>query len=1059
MNDFEEDKLYLNGVFRKAIGQLEKSLLTYRYVLLEGAEGRGKSITAKAILWHWIKGETVFPLPPGLTGSTWDEVWFCDLSKELGDNLSHLLKRFKRLCSNRRALFVVDNIHVNYLALDQLLAIMDANFKKDSASILLVRRSFTPSGSSLYLDSPLEEWNWKERNLPVIPLNLTVQDVRLVLEHCIVNAAKGHPVQDEVLVLPNMEWIENEIGTNLRNLAAYVETWQDLLNADTAVPIGEINRSQVLEQLVHRINVVTKNEEVLQNTLLHIAVINKYDLPVCCQGTYLDKSHVRRLAQLGLVALSRGYSCFLPHPTDAANVVDAIAYRDNKSSQEITHNLFRHYLQRTILNASEAVMALTALSRADESGMLSQLLRDTEVLALCRNLILQAGTPISLASRFLRIVRKHELNVLGGLLAYYVTCFGTERKIQCREFGRTLADHRRLDATSILDLFLQYDLDLGRELVHVWITVRDQMGKLNKLGLRGLIMELSFLKRANLSKLVACVLRSVDPKRIARALKESNIQRLYWLLREIPESESSFAQELMEEYSSAKLARKLASKGAELALKIRKEMYRLGCAHLYKRASRHINSDEWVKMWKRESTSDYLYNFLHLSWHLVGCKREQHNDVLAELLPSQLRELLAKGTSIDPQKRYFYLSLLLLGLIKLRNNLLGQEVSLRIASEVPLARVTPSHVVSLTTLIDRVRRMGGNEASGALVERVVQCLDLGSLLSDLPPRGLNYLQLELLRHPEGGRLADEITRRLLEWNPQEIAGATGNQGLASLLWHSLQTSLGPNPIEDWLRRNTGKIEAILSNAVARDRFHVLWSIYQCNTEISRRLAARISLPLGEMEHVLDWETLLLAGLLQVLEIEGDILLPVSEYADSGDTADWIPEHLPIIEIPFVVRAVGHLRNADLAERCLHSIADRLGRRNVDLVSWIEKYPFPNTRHLFQQCLHHICELIDARQERILQLIENVRAQWATEKGLASLGPDIYAPLKQVAGALRNEMLSQETAERALFEWLTSLERAGSIEIICRQIGQREARIDAVFVTERHEDLTSRNRAI
>ena len=178
MDDFEEGKLYLNGAFQKAIGQLEESLLTSRYVLLEDAEGRGKSITAKAILWHCIKGETVFPLPPGRTGSTWDEVWFCDLSRELGD-LFHLLARFKRLCSKRRALFVVDNVHGHYLALDQLLAIMEENFKKDPASVLLVRRSFTPSGSSFYLDSPLEEWRWKDRNLPVINLNLTVQDVRL----------------------------------------------------------------------------------------------------------------------------------------------------------------------------------------------------------------------------------------------------------------------------------------------------------------------------------------------------------------------------------------------------------------------------------------------------------------------------------------------------------------------------------------------------------------------------------------------------------------------------------------------------------------------------------------------------------------------------------------------------------------------------------------------------------------------------------------------------------------------------------------------------------------
>ncbi|MCK4580353.1 MAG: hypothetical protein KAU10_03300, partial [Dehalococcoidia bacterium] len=815
--DFKEGKLYLNGAFQKVIGQLEESLLTYRYVLLEGAEGRGKSITAKAILWHWIKGETVSPLPPGRTESTWDEVWFCDLSREPEANLPQLVKRFGRLCSERKALFVVDNVHGHYLALDQLLTIMEANFEKDSASVLLVRRAVTPSGSNLYLNSPLEEWRWEERNLPVISLNLTVEDVRLVLQHCIVNTAKGRPVQDEVLVLPNMEWIENEIGTNLRNLAKYVETWQDLLNADTAVPIGEIKRSQVLEHLIRRINSLTENNEALQNTLLHIAAINKYDLAVRCQGTYLDKSHVLRLAQLGLVGLSRGYLCFLPHTTDAANIVDAIAYRDSAKSQQITQELLTRYLQRTRLNAREATSLFTALSRADESGILSQLLRDTEVLALCRNLILQPGIPILLTAPFLRMVSRHQPDVLEGLLAHYLARFGTERKTQCQELGRVLADCGQLGDMTPVKLFLQYDPDPARDLVHALITALDQMGKLKKLSPRGLTSRLSFLNQENLSEAVALMLRSVDPKRIARALKESNPQLLYWLLREIPESERPWAHELLVEYSSAKLARNLASKGAKIALNIRKEMYRLGCAHLYKQASRRINSDEWVRMWQRESTSEYLYNFLATSWRLVGCMREQQNDVLAKLLPSLLRELLAQGTSLDPQERYFYLSLLLLGLMKLRNGPLGQEVSLRIASKVPLVRVTPGHVVSLTTLINRVYRMGGNEASGALVKRVVQCLDLGSLLSDLPPQGLSYLQAELLCHPEGGRLADEIARRLLKWNPQEIAGAVGSQELARLLWHSLQTSLGSNPIEDWLQRNTGEIEAILLNAVARDR--------------------------------------------------------------------------------------------------------------------------------------------------------------------------------------------------------------------------------------------------
>jgi len=1047
MADFEEGKLYLNGAFQEAIGQLEESLRTYRYVLLEGAEGRGKSITAKAILWHWIKGETVTPLPRGRTGSTWGQVWFCDLSREPEGNLSHLVKRFGRLCSKRKVLFVVDNVHGDYLALDQLLTIMDANLGKNSASVLLVRRAVTPSGSNLYLNSPVEEWRWKERNLPVISLNLTVENVRLVLEHCIVNTAKNRLIQDEVLVLPNMEWIENEIGTNLRNLATYVETWQDLLDADTAVSIGEIKRSQVLEHLIHRINVLTKNDVVLQSTLLRIAAINKYDLPVRCRGTYLGRSHVQRLAQLGLVGLSRGYLCFLPHSTDAANVVDAIAYRESVNSQQITQELFTCYLKRTELNAREAVMVLTALSMADGGEMFSQLLTDTEVLALCRKLILQAGTPIPLIAAFLRVVARDQQDVLGELLAHYLACFGTERRTQCQELGRALADYGQLGAMRILKLFLLHDPDLANDLIHAWITALDQMGKLKKLGPSGLISTLSLLNQANLSKLIAYVLRNVDPKRIVRVLKESSVQRLYWVLREIPESESSWAHELLAEYSSASLTRKLTSKGAKLALDIRKEMYRLGCAHLYKQAFYHISSDEWVKMWQRESTSSFLYSFLHLSWHLVGCIREQDNEVLAELLPSKLGELLARGTSIAPQKRYFYLSLLLLGLMKLRDDPLAQEVSLRIASEVPLARVTPGHVVSLTTLINRVYRMGGKKASGVLVERVGQCLDLDSLLSGLPPPGLSYLQMELLRHPEGGRLADEIARRLLKWNPQEIAGAIGNQEFASLLWHSLQTSVGSNPIADWLRRNTGEIEAILSNTVPRDQFHVLWSIYQCNTEISRRLAARIPLPLREMEHILDWGTLLLAGLLQVLEIGGDILLPVSEYPDSGDTADWIPEQLPITEIPFVVRAVGYLRNADLTERCLHSIADRLGRRSIDLVSWIENYPFPNTRHLFQQCFHHICELMDARQERILKLIENVRERWAAEKGLASLGPRIYAPLSQVARALCNEMLSQKTAKTASFEWLASLERAGNIKIICKRIGQREAKMDAVFVTE------------
>jgi len=1048
MADFEKGKLYLNGVFEKTIGQLEESLLTYRYVLLEGAEGRGKSITAKAILWRWIKGETGSPLSPGRTESTWDEVWFCDLSREPEANLSQLVKRFGRLCSERKALFVVDNVHGHYLALDQLLTIMEVNFEKDSASVLLVRRAVTRSGSNLYLNSPLEEWRWKDRNLPVISLNLTVEDVRLVLEHCMVNTAKDRPVQDEVLVLPNMEWIENEIGTNLRNLAKYVETWQDLLNADTAVPIGEIKRSQVLEHLIRRINSLTKNNEALQNTLLHIAAINKYDLAVRCQGTYLDKSHVLRLAQLGLVGLSRGYLCFFPHPTDATNIVDAIAYRDRANSQQITQELLTRYLQRTALNAREATSLFTALSRADESGMLSQLLTDTEVLALCRNLILQPGIPMLLTAPFLRMVSRHQPDVLEGLLAHYLARFGTERKTQCQELGRVLADCGQLGDMTPVKLFLQYGPDPARDLVHALITALDQMGKLKKLSPRGLTSRLSFLNQENLSEAVALMLRSVDPKRIARALKESNPQLLYWLLREIPESESSFAQELLEEYSSAKLATNLAAKGAMIARHIRKEMYRLGCALLYKQVSRLITSDEWAKMWQREPTLRYLYRFLAKSWPpLVGCMREQRNAELAERLPSLLRELLAQGTSISLQERYTCLGLLLQSLIKLRNDLLGQEVSLRIAREAPLVRVTPGHVVSLTIVMNRVRQMGGNEASGALVERVVQCLDLGSLLSDLPPQGLSYLQAELLCHPEGDRLADEIARRLLKWNPQEIAGAVGSQELARLLWHSLQTSLGSNPIEDWLRRNTGEIEAILLNAVARDRFHVLWSIYQCNTEISRKLATRMPLPLGEMEDVPDWGTLLLAGLLQVLEIEGDILLPVSEYADSGDTADWIPEQLSIIEIPFVVRAVEHLRNADLTERCLHNIADRLGRRNIDLVSWTEKYPFPNTKDLFQQCFHHICELMNARQERILQLIENVRERWAAEKGLASLGPRIYAPLSQVSRALRNEMLSRKTAKSALFEWLASLERAGSIKIICKPIGQQEATIDAVFVTE------------
>ena len=315
LNDLEKGRVFLD---KNRIEKVENLLQRNRICLIRGAEGRGKTVLARVIGFNRYK-------------QGW-KVYFIDVSEMTDEEVQSCCFNIVTL-GVEKTLFIIENAHqsLDEITPELVKAANNASKNKKTYFIFTLRK-ILPGDEQFVLGDPFEEWVEKGMYEDLTP---DIEIIKGIIEIFIATTEFSHnpnPISEE-----DLNYVYNEVGTNLRRLSWYLKSWSKI-----GGPLSSVTKEMVLEEIIRHIFVPLKDAH-LQEMLVKVSAAFQYDINF--YGKDFDHATLNKLVKGGDITFLRGDYYKLQHSSDADYIVEAWAFLKKRAPGKITTELLQKYLQ------------------------------------------------------------------------------------------------------------------------------------------------------------------------------------------------------------------------------------------------------------------------------------------------------------------------------------------------------------------------------------------------------------------------------------------------------------------------------------------------------------------------------------------------------------------------------------------------------------------------------------------------------------------------------------------------------------------------------------------
>lgn len=337
LSDFKKGNVFFDT---SHIDKVASLLESNKKCVIRGHEGRGKTVLSR------IMGHN--------SSTAGNHVFFVDVSDEPEGTVKGTLSAIRKIAEKNSPLFIIENAHAAEDMTHKLLSLAD----RSTASFIFTTREIYTDSWELELN-PFEKWIAAGLNVDLKPDGEAIKNI--INTFATANKLAAVTSEDARLVY-------EQIGTNLRWLRFYLETWLASRSA-----FSEISEEQMLRKVYRDVN-----EQIGNNSLIDmlgiVASVCQFD--VAYYGSPAEISTLQSLSTMKTIKTVAHGQYKFQHSTDAALIVKAVSSAALRNHVEFTTEGLKQYLSRKPYNCFDMVKAVF---ESKQWEILRKLFEDTNV--------------------------------------------------------------------------------------------------------------------------------------------------------------------------------------------------------------------------------------------------------------------------------------------------------------------------------------------------------------------------------------------------------------------------------------------------------------------------------------------------------------------------------------------------------------------------------------------------------------------------------------------------------------------------------------------------------
>lgn len=798
-NDLKSKNVFIDT---DCVEQIEKILNEKHICLLQGAEGRGKTVVSK-IIGYKAKSKKKY------------DVWLINVPDVTDDRYSSVCNTIASI-GNHKTLFIFENAHV---AFDDFVPRLIKEFINSESKFLFVSRSLSMGQNELLQTNPFDDLKINDYVMTLLP------DLEYGIT--IINQFISSNDLNYTLTDLDRKWIKSELGEktiNLRRLSYYLETW---LKGDGA--LYEISKFEVYKNTLKKY--MGSLDPDHQRMILNISAVFQYDVPF--HGYNYDLNVINKLCEKKIICFLEGYYYRFQHSSDASFIIEAEAnIRAKKSKRELSFNYLKEYYKKTPENIHKLLKAI--FSKRDYS-MVKKLYNDKEIYDIL----------------FEDIKNNDNRTVFISFLNYFTTACGSKIGEEIwKQIRKYLgADNLTLEKNLIeifsdsplfvITYFLKQLLLLDEQDYHRLlkiltdskIPIRD---KLENASFRGIENFLNVTTQENAEFFISCL----DPQSFAEKAIVINLQSIFWFQKKCIGNTStkkvakSFVEHL---YTSGNLIKKIRSSGLSTVLGFLNSLKKID-SNLHENIMSRI-----VPYWKTiyENTnltklSRQLYRYLDS----YGDRKIFAKSVIESIASKDLQEKVEKIFTLHNAKPIKSIGKLIYSINRIYHNDdsdIPQIFADSIAQNIDFSDPSNYTIEELCKLLINIRRVN-IESFNTICKKIISDINIQKYASEPIEKDItSLLRLIWLYDNELGK---KYAEKIFEIDFIQIIKEFNGTELGKFLYNLYNISY--SKIADWI--NIYDIKQLKEKLVfftIAESVHILWTLFLVNKDFLQ----------GELEYV------------------------------------------------------------------------------------------------------------------------------------------------------------------------------------------------------------------
>ncbi|MDP3112316.1 MAG: hypothetical protein Q8M71_09465 [Thermodesulfovibrionales bacterium] len=902
LNDLENGRVFLD---KNRIERVENLLQRNRICIIRGAEGRGKTVLARVIGFNKYK-------------QGW-KVYFIDVSEMTEEEVQLCCFNFEEL-GVEKTLFIIENAHQSLDEITpKLVEAADtvASKKKNKISFIFTSRKILPGDEQFILGDPFEEWVEKRMYEDLTP---DTEIIKGIIETFIATTEFSHnpnPISDE-----DLNYVYNEVGTNLRRLSWYLKSWCKI-----GGPLSSVTKKMVLEEIIRHIFVPLKDAH-LQEMLVKVSAVFQYDINFYGQG--FDHATLHKLVKRGEITFLRGDYYKLQHSSDADYIVEAWAFLKKKAVDEITTELLQKYLQKKPVNYH---VLLRALYRNKEQEILSNIFEDDESCAAISDMI-KNSTLSKIGDMILLLPEERAKSFVQNLDPVKLA-----EKVKTQNLQKTMWFLKSLSKDAS-----------NKDSIKAFLSAIPKKELAEKMENSEFSVAVGILEGLP-EDILMIITENINPVEIAKTAKIANLQKINWFLWYFLKNPSNkdFLKAFLSAITEESLLEKMKNSSIGLVLRFMNFIKQID-SNLHRALKDGLSPSEWLQIWLSSGLNAIAYS-LGRYCNSIGDDREFAQSIISSLSSKDLSESIKKLYQKSETQPLEVLGRLLYFAYQIAfetNPEAVKKLAQQIIQEIDLTQPEKYNLEQLTLLVGNVEKCDETLCK-ELCSKILSDINLDDYVTIPFDKKLAILLWQLNKYdPSNNRLQLTI-KNIFNLDFKELLNNSETEAVSLLIWNMLQ--IDPSSVQDWIKNiEIGEWIQKAKSSSTYDSFWLLWSLYHTNKELSKNITPSLSEGILPSLSEAKADDLALLGFFIFCGIQ---LKPHLTVPPAYEIADKLSESLGLSKLAFSLLCLQKCKDGEkLIENFIQELARCLTIKHLifSIQELLSKHPFDITRQVLQDAL-------------------------------------------------------------------------------------------------------------